>query len=334
MKIRKIVTIRNLTIHFATIDGILKVLNRVNLEVREGEIVGLVGETGCGKSVTAKTLLGVLPIPPAKIISGKLNFLNKNLLKLSKKQREVMKHKIGYIPQDPMTSLNPVFTIGEILVDNLIWRMSNMSFAHYFYQRRLNKVKRIAEKRALELLHKVNIPDPQAMLGKYPVELSGGMRQRVLIAMSLAGDPVLLVADEPTTALDVTIQKVILRLLLEKIREEKLSGLYITHDLGVARVICNRTYVMYAGTVVEVAETPILLDKPLHPYTKGLVNSIPKLSGENYEGIPGSVPDYFNPPKGCRFYPRCDNKLQDCNREKPELREVEKGHFVACKLFK
>jgi oligopeptide/dipeptide ABC transporter ATP-binding protein len=314
-------------------DGTLKVLHGVNLDIREGEIVGLVGETGCGKSITAKMLLGILPTPPAQIIRGEVHFLGKNLLKLSKGQREEMKQRIGYIPQDPMTSLNPVFTVGQVLADNIVWHMSNMSFLRYLYNRRMRKVKGIAEKGALELLRKVHIPDPQAMLGKYPVELSGGMRQRVLIAMALAGNPVLLVADEPTTALDVTIQKAILELLLEKITEEKLSGLYITHDLGVARVICNRAYVMYAGTVVELAETPVLLDNPFHPYTRGLVHSIPKLSGESYEGIPGTVPDYFNPPRGCRFYPRCDRRLEDCDREKPPLREVQEGRFVACKLF-
>jgi oligopeptide/dipeptide ABC transporter ATP-binding protein len=328
-----IVTIRDLTIHLTTMDGTLKVLHGVNLDIREGEIVGLVGETGCGKSITAKMLLGILPIPPGQIIRGEVHFLGKNLLKLSKGQREEMKQRIGYIPQDPMTSLNPVFTAGQVLVDNLVWRMSNMSLLQYLYNRRLRRVKGIAEKGALELLRKVHIPDPQEMLGKYPVELSGGMRQRVLIAMALAGNPVLLVADEPTTALDVTIQKAILELLLEKITEEKLSGLYITHDLGVARVICNRTYVMYAGTVVELAETRVLLDNPLHPYTKGLVHSIPKLSGESFEGIPGTVPDYFNPPRGCRFYPRCDKRMEDCDREEPPFRGVQEGHFVACKLF-
>ena len=333
MKIKEIVSIRNLTIHFETIDGILKVINGVDLEIKTGEIVGIVGETGCGKSMTAKTLLGTLPIPPAEIISGEVNFLNNNLLLLPRKDRQIMKHKVGYIPQDPMTSLNPVFPIGEILVDKIVWGMSDMSLFHYSYQRRLKKIRKNAEERALEVLRKVKIPDPRAMLRKYPVELSGGMRQRILIAMALVNDPVLLVADEPTTALDVTIQKTILLLLLEKIKEKKLSGLYITHDLGVAREICNRTYVMYAGTVVESAETSVLLDNPLHPYTRGLVNSIPKLSGKSYNGIPGSVPDYFDPPRGCRFYPRCDNKLQDCNREKPELRKVQNGHFVACKLF-
>jgi oligopeptide/dipeptide ABC transporter ATP-binding protein len=333
MKHGEIVTIRDLTIHLTTIDGILKVLDGVHLDIREGEIVGLVGETGCGKSITAKTLLGILPRPPAQIMNGEVYFFGRDLLVLSKKQREEMKHRIGYIPQDPMTSLNPVFNVGQVLVDNLIWRMSNMNLLIYLYKRRSKRMREIAEAGALELLHKVHIPNPRAILGKYPVELSGGMRQRVLIAMALVGNPALLVADEPTTALDVTIQKVILELLLEKITEVKLSGLYITHDLGVARLICNRTYVMYAGTVVELAETRGLLDNPLHPYTRGLVNSIPKLSGVRYEGIPGNVPDYFNPPKGCRFYPRCDKRWDDCEKERPLLREVQEGRFVACKLF-
>lgn len=333
MKNMNIVTIHNLTINFETIDGTLKILDGVNLQINEGEIIGLAGETGCGKSLTAKALLGILPTSSAKVVGGEIIFLNHNLFKISKKERELMKHKIGYIPQDPMTSLNPVFRVGTILIDNLIWRMSNMSLIKYLKLRRLNSAKKIAEERAIELLRKVNIPDPKGILGKYPIELSGGMKQRVLIAMSLAGNPMLLVADEPTTALDVTIQKVIVQLLIEKTREEKLSGFYITHDLGVARMICNRTYVMYAGMIVEAAETAVLLDNPLHPYTRGLVNSIPKLTGESYEGISGSVPDYFNPPEGCRFHPRCKNKLKDCNREKLRLREVQNGHFVACKLF-
>ena len=333
MKNMNIVTIHNLTINFETIDGTLKILDGVNLQINEREIIGLAGETGCGKSLTAKALLGILPTSSAKVVGGEIIFLNHNLFKISKKERALMKHKIGYIPQDPMTSLNPVFRVGTILIDNLIWRMSNMSLIKYLKLRRLNSAKKIAEERAVELLQKVNIPDPKGILGKYPIELSGGMRQRVLIAMSLAGNPRLLVADEPTTALDVTIQKVIVQLLIEKTREEKLSGFYITHDLGVARMICNRTYVMYAGMIVEAAETAVLLDNPLHPYTRGLVNSIPKLIGESYEGISGSVPDYFNPPEGCRFYPRCKNKLKDCNREKLRLREVQNGHFVACKLF-
>ncbi|MBW1697606.1 MAG: ABC transporter ATP-binding protein [Deltaproteobacteria bacterium] len=328
-----IITINNLSIHFKTIDGIVKVLKGVSLEVKEGEIVGLVGETGCGKSVTAKTLLGILAIPPARIISGRVDFMGQDLLALSKSERNIIKQKIGYIPQDPMTSLNPVFTIGEIMIDNIIWRSSNMSFYCYCYNRRISKIKKAAQTHAIELLHKVNIPEPETMLNKYPVELSGGMRQRVLIAMSLIGDPVLLIADEPTTALDVTIQKGILRLLSEKIEEQRLSGLYITHDLGVARSICTRTCVMYAGTVVEVAETSALLDEPLHPYTKGLVRSIPKLSGEEFDGIPGNVPDYFNPSNGCRFFPRCDRSTEACESESPRLIEVDKGRFVACNLF-
>jgi oligopeptide/dipeptide ABC transporter ATP-binding protein len=330
---REIVKINDLTIHFSTIDGILHVLNKVNLEINEKEIVGLVGETGCGKSVTSKVLLGVLPKHSTKIIDGEIRFLNKNIFNLSKKEKKYYRNKLGYVPQDPMTSLNPVFTIGSILIDNVIWQMSDMSLLKYLYYRRRNGTKKSAIEKSLELLKKVHIPDPEAILRKYPVELSGGMRQRVLIAMSLVAKPILLVADEPTTALDVTIQKVILQLLSEKIEEEKLSGLYITHDLGVARAICNRTYVMYAGTIVETANTTVLLDNPLHPYTIGLVNSIPKLSGEKYIGIPGRVLDFYNPPVGCRFSPRCSKKLSDCNRKRPGLQEVQKEHFVACNLF-
>ena len=333
MRSPNVVTIDNLTIHFKTIDGIVKVLEGVSLEVKEGEIVGLVGETGCGKSVTTKALLGILSTPPARIISGRIDFMGQDLLALSKADRNIRKQKIGYIPQDPMTSLNPVFTIGEIMIDNIIWHLCDMRFRRYLYKRRIKSVKKAAKERAVELLRKVNISEPRELLGRYPIELSGGMRQRVLISMSLLGNPLALIADEPTTALDVTIQKVILKLLSEKIEEEHLAGLYITHDLGVARAICTRTYVMYAGTVAEVAETPLLLDEPLHPYSEGLVRSIPKLSGEDFWGIPGNVPDYFNPSKGCRFSPRCAQKLEACEFEKPTLLEVDKGRLVACKLF-
>jgi oligopeptide/dipeptide ABC transporter ATP-binding protein len=328
-----VVTIRNLTVHVATIDGTLKVLDDVSLDIGEGEVIGLVGETGCGKTMTAKTLLGILPTPPAKIVNGRIHFLNSSLLELSRSQRQKIRQKVGYIPQDPMSSLNPVFTIGAMLMDNLIWRMSNMSLLRYLFLRRRKKIKRASEQCALDLLNRVHVPDPRAMLGKYPIELSGGLRQRALIAMSLAGDPVLLIADEPTTALDVTIQKVILNLLLDNIKEKGLSGLYITHDLGVARILCNRTYVMYAGTVVEAAKTTTLLNNPLHPYTKGLVNSIPKLTGEKFEGIGGTVPDFLNPHEGCRYYPRCDERQQYCSRDKTVIREVQKEHFVACRRF-
>ena len=333
MKRKPIVEIENLTIHFKTIDGIVKVLKEVSLEVGEGELVGLVGESGCGKSATSKALLGTLSIPPAMIMDGRINFMDRELLGLSTAERAVVQQSIGYIPQDPMTSLNPVFTIGEAMVDSVVWQGSDMRLSRYLYKRRLRGVKKAARERAVEFLNKMHIPDAPAILDKYPCELSGGMRQRVLIAMALLSDPMMIIADEPTTALDVTIQKVILRLLSEKIEEENLSGLYITHDLGVARAICNRTYVMYAGTIVEVAETSSLLDEPLHPYTKGLIRSIPKLSEESFEGIPGYVPDYYNPGEGCRFSNRCSKKTNDCEKEKPRLLEVSEGRFVACRLY-
>lgn len=328
-----IASIDNLTIHFKTIDGIIKVLRDVSLEVGQGEIVGLVGESGCGKSVTTKALLGTLSIPPAIILSGRITFLGQELLGLSKRKRQAIQQKIGYVPQDPMSSLNPVFTIGETMVDSVVWRLSGMRLDRYLYKRRLPSIRRYAVSRAKEFLDKMHIPDSSAILGKYPSELSGGMRQRVLIATALLSEPEMIIADEPTTALDVTIQKLILRLMMEKIEEEHLSGFYITHDLGVARAICNRTYVMYAGTIVEMAKTTLLLDDPLHPYTQGLVGSIPKLSNESFDGIPGNVPDYFSPGRGCRFSGRCGHRKESCDQEKPELREISPGRFAACNLF-
>jgi oligopeptide/dipeptide ABC transporter ATP-binding protein len=328
-----ILDIRDLKVHIHTMDGVLKVLDGISLNILPGEIVGLVGESGCGKSMTSKVVLNILPIPPARILGGEVYFLGRGILSLPEKEKERIKCKMGYIPQDPMTSFNPVYTVGEILVDSIVWRTNNVtSLAQYLYLRRVPRVRKKAQEYAVDLLRKVNIPDPAEMMKRYPLELSGGMRQRVLIAMALVGESRLLVADEPTTALDVTIQKAILCLLREKIEEEKLSGLYITHDLGVAREICHRTYVMYAGTIVESAETSTLLDNPLHPYTKGLINAIPKLTGARYAGIPGKVTDFYSPPEGCRFHARCDLGAQNCGTIKPALREIEKNHFVACDL--
>lgn len=333
MKNQMVAEIDDLTIHFKTIDGIIKVLKEVSIEVGEGEMVGLVGESGCGKSVTTKALLGTLAAPPAIIVGGRINFMGQELLGLNKAKKAIVQQKIGYIPQDPMSSLNPVFKIGEIMMDSVVWQISKRNLGRYLYKRKLKSVKRIAEKRSMEFLDKMHIPDSRAILRKYPCELSGGMRQRVLIAMALLSEPVMIIADEPTTALDVTIQKLILKLLSEKIEEEKLSGLYITHDLGVARAICNRTYVMYAGTIVEAATTTALLDNPLHPYTIGLVKAVPKLVGDHFEGIPGHVPDYFNPGRGCRFSNRCGQRMSLCEQEKPPIVEVSKGRYVACNLF-
>jgi len=216
------------------------------------------------------------------------------------------------------------------MVDMIIWSWSKYKLSRYLWNRRKKDSIRKAENYAAELLDKVYIPAPRSILRSYPIELSGGMRQRVLLAMALRGNPELLVADEPTTALDATVQKRMLFLIQEKIREGRMSGLYITHNLGVARLICNRTYVMYAGMVVEIARTPELLDRPLHPYTIGLVNSIPRLTGKPFKGIDGHVPDYLVPPSGCRFHPRCVQKMDTCSQEAPKLFEVEKDRFVAC----
>ena len=327
-----IVDVRGLSVDFETIDGTLKVLRGVSFRVGEKEVVGVVGETGCGKSVTAKVLLGILPSPPARIREGEVFFLGKNLLTLPGLERELLKQKIAYIPQDPTSSLNPVFSIGTLMVDMIIWRTCDQRVATYLRKRRDSKAKSRAESHASELLAKLYIPDPQSILRKYPMELSGGMRQRVLLAMALSGSPRILVADEPTTALDATTQKRTLHLIREKMAEEKLAGLYITHNLGVARTFCHRTYVMYGGTVVESGPTGELLDQPLHPYTRGLVQSIPRLSGRPFRGIDGQIPDYLNPPPGCRFHPRCEARMEICSQEAPRLTPAGGERWVACWL--
>lgn len=333
MKNDLIVNISDLRLEFETIDGVLKVLQGVSIDISSGEVVGIVGETGCGKSVMAKTLLGIVPMPPARVRDGRVCFLGQDLLRVNRTSRELLKQQIAYIPQDPMASLNPVFSIGTPMVDMIIWNLSGHRLGHYLWKRRDRTLRKRAEDYAAELLGKVHIPDPKSILRKYPMELSGGMNQRVLLAMALCGKPKLLVADEPTTALDTTIQKRTVFLIQEKIEEEKMSGLYITHNLGVARIICNRTYVMYAGTVVESGGTSELLGHPSHPYTKGLVKSIPKLTGEPFEGIAGRFPDYLSPPSGCRFHPRCDQSMEICTHEAPRLIQLESGRSVACWLF-
>ena len=329
-----IAEVRNLSVDFETIDGALKVVRGVSFKVQEGEVVGVVGETGCGKSVTAKVLLGILPSPPAKILSGEVYFLGRNLLILPSRERDLLKQKIAYIPQDPTGSLNPVFSIGTLMTDMIVWRMSGQSLATYLRKKRDSKITAHAETHAAQVLAKLYIPDPRSILRKYPMELSGGMKQRVLLAMALSGQPKILIADEPTTALDATTQKRTLHLIREKMEEEKLAGIYITHNLGVARTFCQRTYVMYGGTVVESGRTADLLDTPCHPYTKGLVDSIPRLSGRPFSGIAGQIPDYLNPPSGCRFHPRCQARMPVCGQEAPSMSQAGEERRVACWLFR
>jgi len=333
MKPETILKIRNVTVHFHTIDGTLQVLNRAGLDLLEGEVVGIVGETGSGKSVMAKLILGILPMPPGKLVGGEILFRGRDLLRISSRERQIFKEKVAYIPQDPMTSLNPVFPVGTMLMDAIIWKQSHQSLGRYAVARCFGRARQEAFRLAASLLERVHIPDPQNILHQYPVQLSGGMRQRVLLAAALIGRPELLVADEPTTALDVTIQKRILQLIEERVKEEKLSSIYITHDLGVARSLCDRIYVMYAGTVMESGPAAAMLERPLHPYTIGLIESIPKLTGEPFDGIPGQVPDYLRLPSGCRFHPRCEMKMEECSREEPQMLEIEPGRFVTCHRF-
>ena len=328
----QILSVEDLVVHFHTFDGIAKVLDGVSLEVSEGEVIGVVGETGCGKTVTAKTILGSLPIPPARIVRGKVTFCGSNdLMKVSVAARwKILREKMKYIPQDPMTSLNPVFTIGQQMLDLLKWHGRKRVGVRAFVPHANNKSLKAM---AIELLEEVQIASPQEMLKRYPIELSGGMRQRVLIAMSLVGKPVLLVADEPTTALDMTIQKGVLQLLMDNVADNNLSMIYITHNLGVVRKYCTIVYIMYAGTVVESGWTKQLLKSPNHPYSRGLVQAIPKLTRVQFKGIQGSVPNYLSAPPGCRFHPRCSYAMPICRTQKPILMQTDTGSSVACHLY-
>lgn len=316
---KNLLEIRELYVNFRTLWGIAKVLNGVNFTIRKGEIFGLVGETGCGKSVTASTILRLLP--PNSEVSGEVLFKGENLLEKSEEEmRKIRGKEISIIFQDPMTSLNPLFKIRDQMLD-IITLHNNLS-------------KEEAEKHAKELLKSVGLPDPERILNSYPHELSGGMRQRVMIAMALSSNPSLLIADEPTTALDVTIQKQILELILELKDQYEFSVLFITHDLGVVAEICDRVGVMYAGNIVEIATTEELFETPLHPYTQGLLSVVPDPRyRKKLEPLKGSVPSLLNPPTGCRFHPRCNYASEICKQKKPILCEYSPNHFVACHLY-
>jgi len=323
--------VKDLHVYFDTIEGTAKVLNGVFLTIKKSEAVSLVGETGCGKSVTAKTIIGLLPVPPARIVKGEVLFEGKNLLKMNEDELwKIRGRKISMIFQNPMTALNPIFTVGAQLKDVVKWAgKRKVGLREYF--RGGTEEKEIEEK-ILKMLEQVRLPSD--VIDKYPSQLSGGMRQRVLIAMALINNPELVIADEPGTALDVTIQDQILNLLKERIQSMKISVLYITHNLGVARELSQRIYVMYAGNVIETAPTKKLFKSPSHPYTIGLLEAVPKLTGEMEKGIPGRVPDYKNPPTGCRFHPRCNFAMPICKKKFPEPVEIETEHWICCHLFK
>ncbi len=330
--VEPVVSLNGLRIDFHTADGVEQVIKDVTLRIDPGEIVGLVGESGCGKSVTAKLLLGILPMPPAVLKAGTVEMFGRDLATISNSEREALKKSVAYVPQDPSAVLNPSFTIASQMIDMIIWYESERRLMTYFLKRRNRAAVARARDYAAALLGKVYIADPEYVLRRYPVQLSGGMRQRVLLAMALSGSPRLMIADEPTTALDVTVQKRTIELLKDLVAREHLAGLYITHDLGVAREICARTYVMYAGTTVENGPTGPLLDAPLHPYTRGLVEAIPSLAGGLPKTIPGQVPDYLAPPRGCRFAPRCSEAFERC-RDTPARIDSAAHRQVSCWLY-
>jgi peptide/nickel transport system ATP-binding protein len=298
------------------------------LYVDKGERVGLVGETGCGKTITIKTVLGLQKFSPAIIPLGEIFLFGRDILKISANEFLRMKGvKISMIFQDPRNALNPVFTIGEQLRDVI-------RFAKRGSGNGTNLSNKAIKDKAVSALKEVGLPDPERIMNNYPLELSGGMCQRVLIAMAIVNEPALLLADEPGTALDVTIQAQILELINKLVKTRGISILLISHNLGVIREITERIYVMYAGQVVETAPTAVFFKNPQHPYSQGLLSSVPRLTGGSIaEGIPGAVPDYTMAPSGCRFHPRCNYSMSVCSQKKPELCRIKANHYAACYLY-
>ena len=314
-----VLEVRDLRTHFVTDDGVVKAVAGVSFDVKAGETLGIVGESGCGKSVTSLSILRLIPNPPGRIAGGQILFKGTNLLDLNDAQmRKIRGNDISMIFQEPMTSLNPVYTCGEQIMEAVILHQ---------------KVGRAeAKTRAIEMLRLVGIPSPEQRVDEYPHQLSGGMRQRVMIAMALSCQPEVLIADEPTTALDVTIQAQILALLNRLQEEMGMAILLITHDLGVVAETCDRVAVMYAGHVVEYAVVEEIFEKPRMPYTTGLLGSIPKL-GEEKERlrvIPGNVPNPAEFPPGCTFHPRCPVAIEPCRVENPPLEEIRPRHWARC----
>lgn len=315
--------IDNLHAEFKVYEGHLSVLNGVGIRVRAGERVGLVGEAGCGKTTTMKCVLRILPSPPGRITEGKILFRGRDILKMGQQGiQRVRGRGISMIFQDPTAALNPVFTVGDQLTSVIK------------YGSRGSPSKKQIRTRAIAALREVQLPDAERIFTNYPVQLSGGMRQRVCIAMALATEPELLIADEPTTSLDVTIQDQVLRLLNGLVDQHGTSVIFITHSLGVVREMTDWVYVMYAGNIVEGARNDSLFANPLHPYTLGLMSALPKLTGGGIaEGIPGRIPDYLSPPSGCRFHTRCPQAMKECSDARPRTTHVSDEHDVDCYLY-
>lgn len=315
---RRLLSVRNLKTSFFTHVGEVKAVRGISFDVNQGEVLGIVGESGSGKSVTSLSIMGLLQ-HPGRVVDGEIFFQDQDILSYGKRRmRRVRGKEIAMIFQDPMTSLNPVYTVGNQIMEML--------------QEHEDIGKGEAKQRAIEMLRMVGIPSPEKRIHNYPHEFSGGMRQRAMIAIALACSPKLLIADEPTTALDVTIQAQIMELIRDMNRKMGTAVLLISHDLGVIRQMCSRVYIMYAGRVVESGETQEVLAHPLHPYTKGLIASIPSLEkrGQRLSSIPGTVPALEDRSEhGCPFYNRCQSRRPSCQNETPPM-VVHKGHMALC----
>lgn len=315
----KVLEVKNLKTYFYTDEGEIPAVDGVDFSLERGETLAIVGESGCGKSVTSLSILRLIATPPGKIVDGEILYNGRDLLKLSEKEmRSVRGNDISMIFQEPMTSLNPVFTVGKQIMESLIYHQ--------------NMTKEQARERAIEMLRLVDIPNPEKCINNYPYNLSGGMRQRVMIAMALACNPKVLIADEPTTALDVTIQAQILKLMAELQKKTETGIILITHDLGIVAQIARNVMVMYAGEAVEYADVRSIFKDPRHPYTIGLLKSIPSIHETQDElyTIKGMVPSPKNLPKGCLFAPRCEYATERCLQERPPLVDIGEDRKLRC----
>ena len=318
----KLLEVKDLMIDFRTYGGTVQAVRGVSFSVEQGETVGIVGESGCGKSVTAKSIMKLLTSPPASYKNGEILFKGKNILQASERELERLRgNEVSMIFQDPMTSLNPTMLVGQQIIETLL--------KHH------KMPVKMAYEKALNVLREVGIPQPEKRMQQYPHEFSGGMRQRVMIAMALVCRPQLIIADEPTTALDVTIQAQILELMKEIQRQYETAIILITHDLGVVAEMCDVVVVMYAGKIVEKGRVQDIFSNPQHPYTKGLLKSIPRFDmdrNQRLSPIIGSPPDLFAPPEGCSFYSRCEHAMKVCKQHDPALEEVRNNQLSACWL--